>query len=134
MGGWCWRALVPPHPGPLIAINALGANLGRTIAYGLLVAVPTAILAGPVFAKVAARNTSLAAPTPVSPVSEAQVAVWRALIVVLLPVALIIAGQLRALLPADLATHLTWLSVASNPIVALLLACLAALPLQGSGS
>src|SRR5262249_37758899 len=53
------HALVPPHPGPLIAINALGANLGRTLAHGLLVAVPTAILAGPLFATVAARNVSL---------------------------------------------------------------------------
>ena len=47
------HALVPPHPGPLIAIGALGANLGRTLAYGLLVAVPTSILAGPLFATIA---------------------------------------------------------------------------------
>jgi GntP family gluconate:H+ symporter len=124
------HALVPPHPGPLVAIGALGANLGRTLGYGLLVGVPTAILAGPVFATVAARNVSLAAPTPISPVFEAgRVPVWRALLVVLLPVVLIVAGQVDALLPPAFATRLAWLSVASNPVLALLLACLAALPL-----
>ncbi len=123
------HALVPPHPGPLTAIGALGANLGRTIAYGLLVAVPTSILAGPVFAKFAARNVVLAStPTPI--ILEGRgVPVWRALAVVLLPVALILAGQVEALLPHDLAPRAAWLSVASNPVLALLLACLAAFPL-----
>ena len=124
------HALVPPHPGPLIAIGALGANLGLTIGYGLLVAVPTAILAGPVFAKFATRNASLAAVTPVAPVVEGRgVPVGRALIVVLLPVALILAGQIEALLPPALAPRVAWLSIASNPVLALLLACLAAMPL-----
>jgi gluconate:H+ symporter, GntP family len=124
------HALVPPHPGPLIAISALGANLGRTLAYGLLVAVPTAILAGPVFAAIAAPNVALASPTPIPAAIETrQVPVWRALLVVLLPVALIVGGTIQALVPADLAPHLAWLSVASNPVLALLLACLVALPL-----
>jgi gluconate:H+ symporter, GntP family len=124
------HALVPPHPGPLIAIGALGANLGRTIAYGLLVAIPTSILAGPVFAKFASRNVVLAANTPTSTVFENQsVPVWRALLVVLLPVALILAGQVEALLPSDMKPRVAWLSVASNPVLALLLACLAAFPL-----
>jgi GntP family gluconate:H+ symporter len=124
------HGLVPPHPGPLIAIGALGANLGRTLAYGLLVAVPTAILAGPVFAMIAARNVSLASSTPAPPAFETRpVPIWRSLLVVLLPVALIVSGQLEALLPSDLAPRLAWLSAASNPVLALLLACLAALPL-----
>lgn len=124
------HALVPPHPGPLVAIGALGANLGRTLAYGLLIAVPTSILAGPVFATVAARNVSLAPITQIAPVLENnRVPVWRALLVVLLPVILIVAGQVDALLPPAFAARLAWLSVASNPVLALLIACLAALPL-----
>lgn len=124
------HALVPPHPGPLIAIGALGANLGRTLGYGLLVAVPTAIIAGPLFAMVAARNVSRTSAMPVAPpFGNGRVPVWRALIVVLLPVVLILGGQVKALLPADLARHAGWLSATSNPVLALLLACLAALPL-----
>jgi GntP family gluconate:H+ symporter len=124
------HGLVPPHPGPLIAVSALGANLGRTLAYGLLVAVPTAVLAGPVFATIAARNVSLASATPIpAAFGDRRVSVWRALLVVLLPVALIVAGQIVALLPSDLAARLAWSSAASNPVLALLLACLVALPL-----
>jgi len=43
------HGLVPPHPGPLIAINALHADLGQTLAYGLLIAIPTVIIAGPLY-------------------------------------------------------------------------------------
>ncbi|QBJ95880.1 hypothetical protein ERC79_07775 [Rhodococcus sp. ABRD24] len=43
------HGLVPPHPGPLIAIKALEADLGKTLVYGLIVAIPVAIIAGPIF-------------------------------------------------------------------------------------
>jgi GntP family gluconate:H+ symporter len=43
------HGLVPPHPGPLIAVNALHADLGQTIAYGILLAIPTVIVAGPLY-------------------------------------------------------------------------------------
>src|SRR5689334_20985652 len=124
------HALVPPHPGPLIAIGALGANLALTIGYGLIVAVPTAILAGPLFARFATRNVTLAAVVPVAPVVEGRgVSVGRALLAVLLPVLLILAGQVEALLPPSVAPSFAWLSIASNPVLALLIACLVAMPL-----
>jgi GntP family gluconate:H+ symporter len=43
------HALVPPHPGPLFAIDAVHASVGLTLLYGLVIAVPTAIVAGPLF-------------------------------------------------------------------------------------
>jgi len=49
------HGFVPPHPGPLAAIGILGANVGVTLALGLLIAIPTVIIAGPVFAPLAAR-------------------------------------------------------------------------------
>jgi GntP family gluconate:H+ symporter len=55
--------------------------------------------------------------------------VGRALLVILMPVVLIAAGQVQALLPASVAPNFAWLSVASNPVLALLIAVLAALPL-----
>ncbi|OWK30505.1 gluconate:H+ symporter [Sphingomonas mucosissima] len=124
------HALVPPHPGPLLAVEALGADLGLTILYGLIVAVPTAILAGPLLARFTARGVRLGAPTLAPARVEVPAPpVWRALLVVLLPVALIAAGQLPALLPPAAAPQVAWLAAASNPVLALLLACLAALPL-----
>ncbi|HEX7807062.1 MAG TPA: gluconate:H+ symporter [Cellulomonas sp.] len=56
------HGLVPPHPGPLVAIAALNANLGITMALGVLIAIPVVILAGPVLAKHVARWVPIAAP------------------------------------------------------------------------
>ena len=45
------HGLVPPHPGPLVAIDALGADLGLTLLFGLLVAAPTLVICGPLLAR-----------------------------------------------------------------------------------
>jgi gluconate:H+ symporter, GntP family len=45
------HGLVPPHPGPVTAIDLLHADLGRTLIFGLIVAVPTLIIAGPLLAQ-----------------------------------------------------------------------------------
>ena len=49
------HGLVPPHPGPLVAVAALNANLGLTLGLGVIVAIPTVIVAGPLFGTLAAR-------------------------------------------------------------------------------
>jgi GntP family gluconate:H+ symporter len=56
------HGLVPPHPGPLIAISAVKAELGTTLALGILVAIPTVIICGPLFARLAARWVPVGAP------------------------------------------------------------------------
>jgi GntP family gluconate:H+ symporter len=56
------HGLVPPHPGPLIAIGAVNANLGVTLALGILVAIPTVVICGPLFSHVAARWVPVDAP------------------------------------------------------------------------
>jgi GntP family gluconate:H+ symporter len=45
------HGLVPPHPGPVTAIDLLHADLGRTLIFGLIVAVPTLIISGPLLAQ-----------------------------------------------------------------------------------
>ncbi|GAA1598441.1 SLC13 family permease [Kribbella karoonensis] len=49
------HGFVPPHPGPLAAIGVLKGNVGITLALGLLVAIPTVIVAGPLFGRLAAK-------------------------------------------------------------------------------
>ena len=56
------HGFVPPHPGPLTAIGLLNADLGITLALGVAVAVPTIILAGPLFGKLAGRWVVVDAP------------------------------------------------------------------------
>jgi len=124
------HALVPPHPGPLLAVDALKADLGRTIFYGILVAIPTGILAGPVLARFISRGIVLSEPevvpveAPIAPPSKGV-----ALLVVLLPVVLIAAGESVQFLPETSAPSFGWLTAISGPVLALLLANLAALVL-----
>jgi GntP family gluconate:H+ symporter len=56
------HGLVPPHPGPLTAIDLLGADLGVTLALGVAVAIPTVIVAGPLFGRLAGRWVVLDVP------------------------------------------------------------------------
>ena len=56
------HGLVPPHPGPLTAIDLLGADLGITLAMGVAVAIPTIIVAGPLFGRLAGRWVVLEVP------------------------------------------------------------------------
>lgn len=104
------HGLVPPHPGPLIAIDALGANLGLTLGLGLIVAVPCVVLAGPVAGKFMARWVPIPAPdtfTAGDPVAEEdRPGVAVSLSVVLLPVVLML---LRTLVET------AWAGGAGNP-------------------
>jgi GntP family gluconate:H+ symporter len=122
------HALVPPHPGPFLAVEALGANLGRTMLYGIIVAIPTAIVAGPVLARFVTPGVRLAPPV----LHDHQLAIatpgrGAALMIVLLPVLLIATGELGQLIAGLKGT--TWLVAASNPVIALLVTNLLALPL-----
>ena len=56
------HGLVPPHPGPLVAISNLHADLGITLALGVAVAIPTVVVAGPLFGRLAGRWVVLEAP------------------------------------------------------------------------
>ncbi|MFD6529984.1 gluconate:H+ symporter [Streptomyces sp. NPDC060184] len=56
------HAFVPPHPGPLVAVSALKADVGTTLGLGLLAAIPTVILAGPLYGKFIARHVRTEAP------------------------------------------------------------------------
>lgn len=53
------HGLVPPHPGPMVAVEVLKADVGKTILYSVLVGIPTAILAGPLLGKFLARRVPL---------------------------------------------------------------------------
>jgi GntP family gluconate:H+ symporter len=55
------HGFIPPHPGPLAAIAILHADVGLTLALGLLVAIPTVIVGGPLFGMLAARLVPIGA-------------------------------------------------------------------------
>ncbi|MEK6346302.1 MAG: gluconate:H+ symporter [Burkholderia sp.] len=43
------HCFLPPHPGPTAIAVIYGANVGRTLLYGIAIGIPAAIIAGPLF-------------------------------------------------------------------------------------
>ncbi len=120
------HAFVPPHPGPLTAIGALNANLGITLALGLLVAIPTVIISGPIFSKLAAKWVPIAAPenkaeaeAPKS--AENRPSFTTALSVILLPVVLMLAASIVDLTGQNTTTWGRVIAFLGTPLVALLI-------------
>jgi GntP family gluconate:H+ symporter len=56
------HGFVPPHPGPLAAVGALHADLGLTLALGVLVGLPCVVIGGPLFSRLAARWVDVPVP------------------------------------------------------------------------
>jgi GntP family gluconate:H+ symporter len=68
------HGLVPPHPGPLVAISALKADLGLTLLYGIIIAIPTVIIAGPLLAEIVARHVHATPPVELLPTRNREIA------------------------------------------------------------
>jgi gluconate:H+ symporter, GntP family len=60
------HGLIPPHPAAMLAVQAYHADVGKTIAYGLIVGVPCAIVAGPLFALLVSRYIKLPENNPLA--------------------------------------------------------------------
>lgn len=45
------HGFLPPHPSPVALATQFGASIGLTLIYGIIIAIPTVIIAGPLFAK-----------------------------------------------------------------------------------
>ena len=124
------HGLVPPHPGPLVAIDAVGANLGVTLALGVLVAIPTVVIAGPLFSKYAARWVDVPAPERMIPQRPSEDLEKRprfgpTLATILLPVVLMLAKALVDIVIDDPENSVQRVfDVVGSPLIALLAAVL----------
>jgi GntP family gluconate:H+ symporter len=132
------HGLVPPHPGPLLAIGIFNADIGKTIFYGLIVAFPTAIIAGPIFGKWIAKRI------PGNPSQELMDQIAKestnenlpsfaiTLVTILLPVFLMLLKTFADVaLPAGHIFRI-WMDFIGHPISALLFALLLAFYTFGS--
>ncbi|MEV0280012.1 gluconate:H+ symporter [Streptomyces sp. NPDC050610] len=122
------HGFIPPHPGPLAAIDAIDANLGVTLALGVLIAVPTAVIAGPVFARYAARWVDITPPEGLTPQRasenlERRPSFGATVSTVLLPVVLMLAKALVDIVVDDPSNHVQRVTdVIGSPLIALLAA------------
>ena len=125
------HGMLPPHPAAMLAVTAYNADFGRTILYGILVGLPTAALAGPIFAVWISPRIVMPAENPMAAQLEGSGGSTQempgfgiSLFTVLVPVILIVLASAADLVLAPESAARTALHFIGHPIVALLLALL----------
>jgi gluconate:H+ symporter, GntP family len=133
------HGLVPPHPGPLLAIDTLGADLGTTLMLGVLVAIPTVIVAGPLFGRLAGQWVDVPAPHLFEgredKAQDNRPSFGSTLVTVLLPVVLMMAKAIVDIIIDDPDNRFQQVfDVIGNPFIALLVAVFVAMFTFGRAS
>lgn len=124
------HGLVPPHPAALMAVTIYKADVGRTILYALLIGIPAAILAGPIYAKLIAPHIHFSNESGISEQfvdhdPERSLPGFRlTLFTVLLPVLLMLLGSVADALTAQSSAANQALHLIGNDDVALLIGAL----------
>ena len=92
---------LPPHPAPTAITNLFGADLGKTLVYGIIVAFPAIFISGPILSKALSRIDA----KPLKEFVNAKVLTdeempgfWTSFFSSLLPVILISVGTIAGLL------------------------------------
>ncbi len=120
------HCFLPPHPGPVVLVNAFGADMGVVLLYGIVIAIPAVIVAGPWLTR---WLTGINPPVPdifaSGETPKALPGAWPSFLVALLPVILISASVLADGLLDDGVAR-SALLFAGSPTIALLLSVLAA--------
>ena len=123
------HCFLPPHPGPVVLVNAFKANMGKTLLYGLIMAVPTVIVAGPLLGRMLKNIKAKAAEGLVlnePPKYKKLPAVVPSFLIALLPILLITLSVIaNQLLPAG-DIFLKTISFIGDSTIALLLSVLLA--------
>ncbi len=114
---------LPPHPSPTALVQQFHADLGQTLLYGLIVAVPAIILAGPVFAMTLRNFNAKPIDTfAVKPKPENELpGMFNSIITAFLPVLLItIAAITKSVVHEESLTKTIIISL-GEPVTAMLL-------------
>ena len=124
------HGLVPPHPAAMLAVTIYKADVGKTIFYALLIGLPTAVIAGPLYAKLIAPHVQLNAENPMA----AQIAghdetrtlpsFWISILTILLPVILMLVGSWADAVSASGSALNNCLRLVGNDDLALLIGAL----------
>jgi GntP family gluconate:H+ symporter len=122
------QGFLPPHPGPMLAVEQMGADVGKTILYGTLIGVPTAVVAGPIFASIVGSKWQielggLGEQKQQMP-SRQLPGFGLTLLTILLPVLLMLFSTLAGLVPGKDEPWRAWAKFIGSPTIAMLVAVL----------
>jgi Gnt-I system high-affinity gluconate transporter len=121
------HGFLPPHPAPTAIVTLFHADLGKTLIYGIIAAIPAIIISGPILSKVLSKIEAKPLEEFLNQkvMSEEELpGFWISFISSLLPVVLITVSTVAGfLLPEDNAIRKT-LGYIGNPAIAMLIAVL----------
>jgi gluconate transporter len=120
------HCMVPPHPAATAVAVALHADLGRVILYGLIIGLPAAAVAGPIFGKMIGNRFELRPPEylrQVAALTDAELpSIGITLGTILFPLILMIGNTLFQLAVGPHNAALPVVNFIGQPVVALFLA------------
>jgi GntP family gluconate:H+ symporter len=122
------HGLVPPHPAPMIAITAYNADLGKTILYSIIVGLPSAIIAGPLFGKFIGKRILVEPPARLAEQFASQKnrvlpGFGITLFTILLPVLLMLIGSVANIMDPKSTSGITqFYAFIGHEVIALLIA------------
>jgi len=124
------HGFLPPHPAPTAIATMFNADIGKTLLYGTIIAVPAITLAGPIFSRSIKNIKATPLKEFVNPTiltEEEMPGAKTSIFTALLPVILIMFATLAQLiLPADSAI-LPIINFIGNPVIAMLVSVLVAI-------
>jgi len=120
------HGLMPPHPGPVIAIAALHADMGKVLLWALVIGIPTAAVAGPFFAKIAVKRVNPSPPenTSASNALAELPGFGITMVTILLPIGLMLAATIIELLGLRDSLVGKWAISLGHPMMAMLVGVL----------
>jgi Gnt-I system high-affinity gluconate transporter len=128
------HGFLPPHPAPTALTAMFNADLGKTLLYGLTIAIPTILVSGPLLAKFLSRVNAKPLNEFVNQtiLSEDELPGFRtSMFSALLPVILITSSTIAGfILPAGNLVRKIFGSI-GNPVVAMLISVLSAIYFLG---
>ncbi|MEA3425941.1 MAG: gluconate:H+ symporter [Bacteroidota bacterium] len=124
------HCFLPPHPGPVVLVNAFHADMGKTLMYGLLIAVPAVLISGPLLGRVL-KNTKAGSYDlfgDTDPVAHQHLpSVLSSFCIALMPIALISMSVIGNLILEKDNMLRRLLAFSGDSTIALLLAVIAAI-------
>ena len=121
---------LPPHPAPTAITGMFNADLGKTLLYGIIVAIPAIIVAGPFFSRTLKNIPAAPLKEFVNPrvlTDEEMPGTGISIFTALLPVILIAFATLAEMILPENLWLLKVLQFLGNPVIAMLVAVLVAI-------
>ena len=123
------HGFLPPHPSPVALAEQFNANIGLTLFYGIIIAIPTIIIAGPIFSvtlkKYTAKPLAIFSSATIS--EDGSPSMGASLMAAFLPVLLIGLDTIISLTQTENNTATQIIHIIGDPSVAMLISFLISL-------